>query len=103
MFFSYTMDNFVNIYIFYSETERKKWCVFVATKLAEEEQNHLWPMYGNQDDAKHTVAAAVKNRLEETSDMQEWHNYLKELTTVYSRLSGGNAEEGVGRIIEIQR
>jgi hypothetical protein len=31
-------------------------------------------MYGNQDDAKHTVAAAVKkNRLEETNGMQEWH------------------------------
>jgi len=40
----------------------KKWCGFVAPKLAEEEQNRLWPMYGNQDDAKHTVSAAVKKQ-----------------------------------------
>jgi len=38
----------------------KKWCGFIPPKLAEEEQTRLWPMYGNQDDAKHTVAAAVK-------------------------------------------
>ena len=90
VFFSYTVDNFVNnVYIFYSETEMKKWRGFVAPNLKEEEQKRLWPMYGNQDDAKHTVAAAVKkNRLEETTDMQQWHNYLKDLITVYSRLSG---------------
>lgn len=61
VFFSYTVDNFVNnVYIFYSETEMKKWRGFVAPNLKEEEQKRLWPMYGNQDDAKHTVAAAVK-------------------------------------------
>jgi len=71
VFFSYTVDNFVNnVYIFYSEMEIKKWCGFVAPKLEEEEQNRLWPTYGNQDDAKHTVAAAVKKiRLEKTTDM----------------------------------
>jgi hypothetical protein len=40
----------------------KKWCGFVAPKLAEKEQNRLWPMYGNQDDAKHAVAAALKKQ-----------------------------------------
>jgi len=90
VFFSYTVVNSVNnVYTFYSETEMKTWCGFVTPKLAEKEQNRLWPMYGNQDDAKHTVAAAVKkNRLEKTNGMQEWHNYLKELITVYSQLSG---------------
>jgi hypothetical protein len=61
VFFSFTADNFVhNVYIFYSETEMKTWCGFVAPKLAEEEQNRLWTMYGNQDDAKHTVAGCSK-------------------------------------------
>jgi hypothetical protein len=61
VFFSYTVDNFVNnVYIFYSATEMKKWCGFVAPKPAEEKQKRLWPRYGNQDDAKHTVAGCSK-------------------------------------------
>jgi hypothetical protein len=63
VFFSYTADNFVNkVHIFYSETEMKEWCGFAVPKLEEEEQNRLWSMYGNQDDVKHTVAAAVKKQ-----------------------------------------
>ena len=61
MFFSYTVDNFVNnVQIFLFRDGNEKWCGFVAPKLAEKDQNRLWSMYGNQDDAKHSVAAAVK-------------------------------------------
>ena len=73
----------------------------MAPKLAEE-QNRLWPMYGNQDDAKHTVAAAVKKQ----NGGNNWHAGMAQLPqrTYYSLLSiiWGNAQEGVGSIIEIQ-
>jgi hypothetical protein len=58
-------------------------------------------MYGNQDDAKRTVAAAVKKKT-------DWGKQARMVQlpqrTYYSLLSiiCGNAGEGVARIIEIQ-
>ena len=90
MFFLYTVDSFINVYIFYSETKMRKWCGFVALKPAEDEQKLLWPVYGNQDDAKHTVADCSKKK------KTDWRKQLtckndpttsKNLLTLYFRLS----------------
>jgi hypothetical protein len=56
-------------------------------------------MYGNQDDAKHAVAAALKKQ----TGGNNWHARMAQLPqiTCYSLLSiiWGNVGEGVARII----